>query len=159
MDLAPSGRWVLKSVTVKSTNPGAFPTGEKQTRTWRMKLDCGDASSCGGTIKSSSGSTFDYEWNGKGLRVTREKFVYEDLCVNLDTGEELPGTHFKETSTLNDVVLRPTKSDPEGRPLRFEGTSRVTHVVTELRGDCRNTYADTGDPSPTVTDTFTLRPE
>lgn len=157
LDTAPAGKWTLRTETIRSTNPGAFPTGNKETRTWRMKLDCTDPSSCGGDIKSSSGSTFEYIWNGRTLTIPREDEFYEGPCADTQTGKEVPGSHYREDAVIDDVVLRPTQSDDRGQPVRFEGTWKIRHLVSEVSKDCVNSYANTGDPNPTTTESWVLQ--
>ena len=157
LDLAPAGKWTLRSETVRSTNPGAFPTGKKETLTWRLMLDCADPSSCGGNIKSSSGNTFDYTWDGKRLTIPREDEFYAGPCQDTQTGRNVPGSHYREDALVEDVVLRPTGYDGQGQPVRFEGKSAVKHLVSEVSEDCINSYANTGDPNPTVTEAWTLQ--
>jgi serine/threonine-protein kinase len=159
LDLAPSGKWNLSWEVVRSTNHKYFPVGNREKVTWQLKLDCVDESSCGGDIKSSSGNSFKYEWNGKTLVIARDRAVAEAPCIDPETGEQKPGTHFKETANLEDVVLRASKFDREGSPLRFEGKTSEEHVVTELRGDCENSYAESGDPSPNITEAWILQAE
>ena len=156
LDLAPAGTWTLRSETVKSTNHEYFPLGDKQTRTWRLKLDCVDESSCGGDIKSSSGTTFDYTWDGKSLTVLREDEFYEGPCSD-PQGKNVPGSHYREDARLPDVVLRPTRYDAQGQPVAFKGNSVVKHLVSEVSQDCVNSYAETGAANPTVTEAWTLQ--
>jgi eukaryotic-like serine/threonine-protein kinase len=156
VDLAPAGKWVLRSEIVRSTN-SFFPVGKKETFTWRLLLDCQDPSDCGGDVKSSSGNKFEFGWDGTELVIQRDTAVGEGPCRSDETGEEVPGTHAKETVRFGDVTMRPTNFDRDGVPVRFEGRANENRFVTELQGDCRNNYADTGDPSPNITESWTLQ--
>ncbi|WP_309647554.1 serine/threonine-protein kinase [Nocardioides sp.] len=150
----PDGRYRLVVTVSKTDNPGYGKVGQVAARvTWTLRPSCPDAASCSGAIKSSSGNRFDYAWNGSVLRVSApEPRVEEGLCFDSETGEDVPGTHFKTTSTTSRIVLRAVGSAREGQvPRRFVGDAREHAVVSELRGDCTNSYADTGAPDPTVT--------
>ncbi|QZY30466.1 serine/threonine-protein kinase [Nocardioides coralli] len=143
-ELTPSGRFAFTRTRVASTYD---PPGQKQETT-RWALDvrrCQGEEVCSGSIKSSSGSTFKYTWNGKRLDVTPPKNgrdVYEGLCVDTVTGEESPGTWGRATTVVTWLPLRTVKVDESGFPVRLTGTQKWRTTYEGLT-DCDDSPADT----------------
>jgi hypothetical protein len=146
VDTDPVGVWNLRSSVVKSNNPAFAKVGSKATNTtWRFNPTCADPAACGGAIKSSSGNRFQYTWNGRSITIaSRGPDVTQGLCNDDETGKKAPGTHFKEVHISSEIRL-------VGSGARFVGTSSVRAKVSELRGNCVNSYAETGAPAPRAT--------
>lgn len=142
-ELTPDGRFTFTRTLVSSTydNPGP----KRESRRWTFDLKrCQQEEVCSGTIKSSSGSTFRYTWDGKRLDVIPPKGgrdVYEGVCLDTETGVEVPGTRGRATTVLDWQPIRASKTDDAGYPLRFEGGQKVRTTYKGLI-DCNDSPAD-----------------
>jgi len=147
LDTDPTGVWNLRGTTVKSNNTTFAKVGAKSTSTWTFHPSCHQARTCGGRIRSSSGHTFTYDWNGRMITVHVKPIVTEGPCTNGD-GTKAVGTHFKQVDTTPDVRLV-----KHGKT--YVGLAHASAKVSELKG-CSNSYADTGSPSPSATQRWVM---
>ena len=135
----PEGRWKVTNTVVSTTYDGE-KVGAHESYTWTFKPDCEQADKCGGTIKSSSGSSFAYTWDGKVLTVIRpeSKSVEEGRCFNSETNKKVPGSHYKTTLRFLKRVKLPAVGDASATPSRFVGTWTARTTYSELV-NCENT--------------------
>ncbi len=102
-------------------------------RTWKFPpADC-TAAACTGTLRSSSGSTFEFTWDGKRLAVGERRSterVAKAACVNTETGVEQPIalSAVRRTYHYDIPAFRGTGSRMV--------TDMVTRVTREWFGDC-----------------------
>lgn len=136
VDTVPTGRWRIDGVLLRTNIPWYKPSlGKVDSNRWKFLPECDDADKCGGRIESNSGNTFRYRWDGSTLVVIRPqtKWVdegpcYETLEDGTVTDTKVPGTHYKNTSTVpKTVVLRGREGGTQ-----FTGTYEETVRVTEL---------------------------
>lgn len=136
-DTAPTGKYRLMQRVVSTDFPSS-EVGDLTRRVWTFLPQGCDETECSGNIESSSGLVLTYTWNGRALRLgPLEPTVYEDVCVDSETDEETPGTHFKATTTYTNSPLVPVGKD-DGPPTELTGTQRSKEVTTELVGDCED---------------------
>ena len=142
-ELTPSGKYRITLTLVSSTYEENPP--RVQRRQWMLDLtDCTDTA-CEGTIESSSGSSFLYEWDGTSLQLSDAKSgrnVYRGPCIDDVTGEEVPGTRGKVVETFTYKPLRVTKSDADGTPVRLEGVQTARTTYEGITRDCRDSPTD-----------------
>lgn len=137
-DLQPTETYRLVHKIVSSDFP-EDKIGSTTTRVWTFKPDDCGAKKCAGDIKSSSGSSFTYVWNGDTLVLGPiDPYVYEGRCVDDVTGEKVPGSHYKATRTYQNTPLSVTRTAPDGTPVAFRGTQRVKEVTSELSDGCKD---------------------
>ena len=135
---APGGKYVLVQKVISTDFQGG-KVGQTVTRTWIFHpTNCGTAK-CAGTIKSSSGSSFTYTWNGDTLVLGKSKpYVYTGECVNVDTGHKIPGSHFKATQTYTNTPFVATRHDADGIPTQFQAFQSVREVTSDLSQGCKD---------------------
>ena len=140
---SPSGQYRFVRKLVSSTYDPPGP--KKESRTWTIDLSDCTTSSCDGKIKSSSGSKFQYAWNGKTLEITFKgpnPDIFEGLCVDDVTGEEIAGTKGRASTYLTWASMKVVKLDADGLPVRFEGTQRQHTTYEGLTGNCHDSPTD-----------------
>lgn len=138
-DREPTGVYALVQ-TLKSSDFPDDKVGSTTRRTWTFAPeDCG-TNRCSGEITSSSGLVLTYTWNGSSLVLSKiDPDVREGLCVDTETGEKIPGSHFKATRTYVNSPLRAVGAgDQAGGPQKFVGIQTVKEVTTELSDGCRD---------------------
>ena len=138
----PEGRWKVTNTVVSTTYDGE-KVGAHQSFTWTFQPDCEQADTCGGELKSSSGSSFAYTWDGRVLTINRPEstFVEEGRCFNSETDKRVPGSHYKITTRHQKRVKLSAVGEHSATQGRFVGnwTSRSTY--SELV-NCENTLGD-----------------
>jgi hypothetical protein len=141
-DRDPEGRWKVTNTVVSTTYDGE-KVGAHESFTWTFQPDCEQADKCGGTIKSSSGSSFAYTWDGKVLTVIRpeSKSVEEGRCFNSETNKKVPGSNYKATLRFQKRVKLPAVGGASAAPSRFAGTWTARTTYSELI-NCENTLGD-----------------
>jgi hypothetical protein len=139
----PSGVWKAQTIGRFSINRAGArkkTTYKDKATRWTLTSSSCTADGCTGTIASTSGNSFVYQWSGQRLVVTREDETFVDkkrACVDLDTGEVMPIAQSAARVTYHYVFGA------------FHGTggtmtSRVTTTFTyEFFGDCHATPDDT----------------
>jgi hypothetical protein len=142
----PQGRWKVTNTVLRTTYDGE-KVGAHQSFRWTFQPDCERADKCGGTIKSSSGTSFPYTWDGKVLTVTRPEstFVEEGRCFNSQTDKRVPGSHYKTTSHYQKRVEMKALGETAATHGQFAGTWTARTTYSELV-NCENTF---GSPSGT----------
>jgi hypothetical protein len=70
VDTVPSGQFTYHEVVTASDDPAWAKVGETAERIWTFTTDCDAAQDCGGSISSTSGSTFAFTWDGSTLSQT-----------------------------------------------------------------------------------------
>ena len=70
LDTVPSGEYTYREVVTASDDPAWVQVGQTAERIWTFTADCGAAQDCGGSIASTSGSTFAFTWDGSTIRQT-----------------------------------------------------------------------------------------
>jgi hypothetical protein len=123
-----------------STTYDGEKVGAHESFTWTFHPDCKQADKCGGTIKSSSGSSFAYTWDGQVLTIIRpeSKSVDEGLCFNNDTNKKVPGSHYKTTLRVQKRVKLSAVGEVSATEGRFAGTWSARTTYSELV-NCENT--------------------
>ena len=112
--------------------------GFKETRKWTFGEPTCDNTACTGTIKSSSGRTFAYTWDGKQLGLPPEAPLrLEGGCVSDVTQERLPGSHLTVTVT---VTTEPMSPPPAGAALQGPPTELTAFYNIDF------TYSDVVPP-------------
>lgn len=141
-ELDPTGVYKLEQVVV-STDFRDAKIGDTTRRTWTFEPKNCRAAQCSGTIVSSSGLVLTYTWNGSRLVLAKLKpNIVEGLCVSNDTGKNIPGSHFKATTTYVNtplVAAGGAPADEAAPPTKFTGFQTVKEVTTELSPGCRDT--------------------
>ncbi len=99
--------------------------------------------SAGAPIKSSSGSSFAYTWDGKVLTIIRPEstFVEEGRCFNSETDKQVPGSHYKSTTRYQKRVKLSAVGELSATQGRFVGTWTSRTTYSELV-NCENTLGD-----------------
>jgi hypothetical protein len=72
VDTVPSGEFTYREVVTASDDPAWAQVGQSAERIWTFTTDCAAAHDCGGSITSTSGSTFAFTWDGTTLSQTLE---------------------------------------------------------------------------------------
>ncbi|GAB3763247.1 serine/threonine-protein kinase [Nocardioides ginsengisegetis] len=141
-ELTPSGKYDFTRVLLSSTYDQKLP--KKEHRVWTLDLKKCKHQSCAGVIHSSSGSVFRYTYDGKHFVVIPPKggkSVFEGVCQDTQTGQDVPGTKGRDTTTIVWSPLRVVRKDADGLPVRLEGTQRLTDVYEGLI-DCDDSPSD-----------------
>ena len=140
--LVPEGRWKVTN-TVVATTYDDEKVGAQESFTWTFQPDCEQADECGGTVKSSSGASFPYTWDGQVLTVNRpeSKFVDEGRCFNNQTDKRVPGSHYKATTHYQKSVRLQAAGELSATQGRFVGTWTSRTTYSELV-NCENTLGD-----------------
>ena len=135
----PDGRWKVTNTVVATTYDGE-KVGAQENYTWTFQPDCEQADDCGGTIESTSGSSFAYTWDGQVLTVNRpeSKSVEEGRCFNNETDKRVPGSHYKITLRYQKRVKLEAVGEASAIPSRFVGTWTARTTYSELV-NCENT--------------------
>jgi serine/threonine-protein kinase len=127
---APDGEWAVTSKVI-STDFDDESVGDTQKVTWTFVSTCAGLS-CSGTIKSDSGKSWAYTWDGTS--VTREQpadETYKGPCVDDVTGEESPGTSAVATfvTLLGPITVHETSA--EGAPTSMTGMVTGTESYSD----------------------------
>lgn len=82
VDTVPTGAYTYRQVVVRSDDPSLAKVGDTVERIWTFDTECEDAASCGGSLTSTSGSPFDFTWDGKALSLALPESAgsYEAEC-------------------------------------------------------------------------------
>lgn len=131
VDTVPTGEYTLRQVVIASTDPSEV--GDTTERIWTFAPDCPSADDCGGTIVSSSGSTFTFTWDGSSFLQTIEDPVYTEQgdCTDEDdriVGESRLQTEDTPVRTFN--AVGPVDPDT-GFAQEFTSTYRVSQTIIE----------------------------
>jgi serine/threonine-protein kinase len=139
----PTGLWraqiVGRSKVLRDGTTQPFDYHEKATR-WTFASDACTAHVCTGTVSSTSGSDFDYTWNGRKLVVVREGLTSTSdkaACVDTETGEPVPITEAAARDTF-DYAFSPFTGSATSMTSKL-----VIQVSTEYFGTCKPTPKDT----------------
>ena len=126
-----------------STTYDGEKAGDHANFTWTFQPDCEQADKCGGTIKSSSGASFAYTWDGKVLTINRPEstFVEEGRCFNNETDKRVPGSHYKNTTRYQKRVKLSAVGELSATQGRLVGTFTSRSTYSELV-NCENTLGD-----------------
>ncbi len=127
----PDGQWSLVS-TIVSTDFTDEAVGDSTRSVWTLSPTCPSLKDCGGTVSSTSGSTFAFTWTGDRIVVSRQGRTSgseQTVCIDTVTGLETPGSSAR-ASWRHDprIVLKATGFDADGAPRGFRG--RTTYVVS-----------------------------
>lgn len=94
VDTVPSGVYTRRSVVTRTTDPKWQKVGAvvDDPTIWTITPDCDTAATCGGSIESTSGNSFDFTWDGSALTLVvppNEGKDYEGTCTDNVTGEQI----------------------------------------------------------------------
>ena len=142
----PEGRWKVTNTVVATTYDGEKVGGQERFQ-WTFQPDCEQADTCGGTVKSSSGSSFAYTWDGRVLTIIlpQSKSVDEGLCYDGETRKRVPGSHYKTTLRYQKRVKLAPVGAVSAAPDQFVGTWTARTTYSELI-NCENSL---GSPHAT----------
>lgn len=70
VDTVPSGEFTYREVVTASDDPAWAKVGQTAERIWTITADCAAVQDCGGSIASTSGSTFAFTWDGTTISQT-----------------------------------------------------------------------------------------
>lgn len=139
----PTGVWRLRGrgrSSVKRSGDTAKEHYKTTTATWTFDSRSCTPKGCAGRITSTSGSTFDYSWNGKKLVVVRKNVTSTTKklqCFDDVTGDPAP---ISEAAAVDSY--RYSFGPFTGSATRM--TSQVVvHVSTEFFGTCKASPDDT----------------
>lgn len=148
----PGGKYRFTLTRISSTYPDPGP--KRQSVTWTLKLGDCSTSACSGKVASSSGSKFNYQWNGSALRIEIKggnSETYVGPCVDEETGEEVPGSKGRVVTTVAFAAMRPVAMDDDGIPTRYEGTTRRQTTYEGISQGCRDLPRDKATHQMTLT--------
>jgi serine/threonine-protein kinase len=133
-ELTPVGKYRMTRSLVSSTYDVGVP--RRDTAVWRFVLeDCRGDRLCTGRVDSSSGSVFDYAWDGSRLRVTAPqggRVVEEGPCLEDGTGLEVAGSLGRVAHTVAWSPMAAVDTDRAGVPVRLEGGQRLRSTYEGL---------------------------
>lgn len=166
VDTVPSGEYTYRSVVTK-TESAAYKVGDETVRIWTIEADCTSATSCGGTITSTSGSTFEFVWDGKKMvrPMNDPSFTQQGTCSDDVTGERVGVVTIRTTTSPNPTVFRATGPfDPEaGLPETLTAKQKDTDLITRYINDVQGqlppsqcAFATTGKVTQRTWSTVTL---
>lgn len=112
VDTVPSGEYTYREVITASDDPAWATVGQTAERIWTFTSDCDTAQDCGGSIVSTSGSTFVFTWDGTTLS--------QSLDSATTTGQ---GDCVDETGTKVGVVT--IRSQHRPHPTRYTASGPV----------------------------------
>lgn len=109
VDTVPSGEYTYRQVATASNDPSWVKVGESTDRIWTITADCASADDCGGSITSSSGSTFTFTWDGSTLSQALDNAVAteEGDCTD-DTGQVVGRVTLEAEQTPVPLTYTPT---------------------------------------------------
>ena len=140
-DGAPSGVWDLNT-TITSTEFDGESVGQKESFVWTFDSTC-EGYACSGTVKSSSGSAYQYAWDGKTLTVKPPPQESQTAtCVDTVTGKETPGSSVLVTYR---VAYAPFVANAGTPP------SSMTSTVTVTASYSKYVNCNHSDPRKNVT--------
>jgi serine/threonine-protein kinase len=133
----PTGEYDVKTEVTKSDDPST-PVGPGDSVTWTLAPNC-DGLTCTGKLKSSSGATYSYTWDGTTLQFIRADEPGDYGCVYLDgpqEGDKVPGIEFtSEYSYIYSPVI-PERATPDAPVTAFSGSYDREFTFKQVKGEC-----------------------
>lgn len=134
VDTVPSGEYTYRQVATASNDPSWVKVGESTDRIWTITADCASAGDCGGSITSSSGSTFTFTWDGSTISQAIENAVAteEGDCTE-DTGQVVGRVTIESEQTPVPLTYTPSGAIDAETALAEEYTSsyRFTQTIID----------------------------
>jgi len=157
-DGVPTGKWVYRTRTVKSSDPAWFKVGTKSRSVWTFPAACTGEGSCSGEVESSSGFPKSFEWDGSTLVITRatEKPV-ETTCMDSQSGQVIPGSKVWFHYEYGPQRFEPVAPVDGSAPTEFTGKLLITVKIDRWNDACDLPPEEQDDERETESSTLTLK--
>lgn len=141
-DTQPVGRYVLHTSERQTERGGGHVGPVKQKFRWTIKSDGCTATTCTGTIASSSGALYTYVWDGGTLTMSRPPVTSDKQVCTFDDGSSAPLSE-AAYSTTSTYVIPPTSVAVTDRPPDVIKGSYRYNVEYKHFGDCQASPQET----------------